>query len=186
MRQWSIDWHWNGALQLLQLAGSDMIDPLAVYLHDHLAGATFAVHLLEDLSEHSADADVSRFSAHLLAEVETDRAALQELVERIGEETSVVKEAAAWVAQKMGRFKLTVGEPLGTFEAIEALSLGVQGKLAMWNALRAVRLRDNRLDRLDLDELASRAIKQFELLEDVRLRLAQSVLAKPRRQSLKN
>ena len=87
------------------------------------------MHLLEDLSEHSTDPDVSRFSAHLLAEVESDRCALQELVERIGEETSVVKEAAAWVVQKMGRFKLTVGEPLGTFEAIEALSLGVQGKL---------------------------------------------------------
>jgi DNA-binding response OmpR family regulator len=61
-----------------------------------------------------------------------------------------------------------------------------QGKLALWNALRAVRLRDNRLDGLDLDKLASRANKQFELLEDVRLRLAQSVLANPRRQSLKN
>lgn len=160
-----------------------MVDPLAAYLHDHLAGATFAVHLLEDPSEHSADADVSRFSTHLLAEVESDCYALQKLAERIGEETSVVKEAAAWVAQKMGRFKLAVGEPLGTFEAIEALSLGVQGKLALWNALRAVRLRNDRLDGLDLDELASRAIKQFELLEDVRLRLAQSILATPRRPS---
>ena len=97
-----------------------------------------------------------------------------------------MKEVAAWVTQKMGRLKLAVSEPLGTFEAIEALSLGVQGKLALWNALRVVRSRDDRLDRLDLDELASRASEQFDLLEDVRLRLAQSVLVTPRRPSSKN
>ena len=154
-----------------------MADPLAVYLQDHLAGAKFAISLLEDLSAQTPDSNVARFSAELLAQVEVDRSALQELVERIAGDTSTLKEAAAWVAQKAGRFKLTLNEPLGTFEAIEMLCLGVQGKLALWNALHAVRESDNRLDRLNLDELISRAITQHEQLEDVRLQLARSVFA---------
>ena len=109
-----------------------MVDPLAVYLHDHLAGATFAVHLLEDLSRHcSRRRCVSLFSpfacrsgGRSLSPAGADRADWRgneccERSRRLGRE-------------KMGRFKLTVGEPLGTFEAIEALSLGVQGKLALW------------------------------------------------------
>lgn len=154
-----------------------MADPLAVYLQDHLAGAKSAISLLEDLSAQTLDSNVARFSAELLAQVEVDRSALQELVERIAGDTSTLKEAAAWVTQKAGRFKLTLNEPLGTFEAIEMLCLGVQGKLALWNALHAVRETDNRLDRLNLDELISRAITQHEQLEDVRLQLARSVFA---------
>ena len=45
-----------------------------------LAGATFAIQLLDDLSKHSVDSDVSRLATHLLAEIEADRGALQDLV----------------------------------------------------------------------------------------------------------
>ena len=156
-----------------------MADELAQYLHDHLAGAKFAVALLEDLRKQCPDPDIVGFCAALLIEVEADRSVLQGLVQQIAGGTNAAKEVAAWVAQKAGRFKLTLSEPMGTFEAIEALSLGVQGKLALWNALRAVRELDERLEGLDLDELRSRALQQFSQLEDVRLRLAQSVLATP-------
>lgn len=153
-----------------------MTDPLATYLQDHLAGARFAISLLKDLSEQSSNLQIARFATELLVEVEADRIALQEHADRIAGETSNLKEAAAWVAQKVGRFKLTLNEPIGTFEAIEMLSLGVQGKLALWNALRAVRETDNRLDGLKLDELASRAITQHAQLEVLRLQLAPSAL----------
>ena len=155
-----------------------MVEPLATYLHDHLAGANFAVELLKDLSEQAVDAEVARLSARLLVEVEEDRAVLQGVADSIGAQQSSVKEAAAWVAQKASRVKLTIGAPIGTFEAVEMLSLGVQGKRALWTALRETRLNDRRFDGLDLDELASRACEQFAQLEDVRLRLARSVFAK--------
>lgn len=157
-----------------------MADHLAVYLQDHLAGARFAIQLLKDLSSQAADPDVARFSAALLVEVEADRATLHDLVERIGGETNTVKETAAWVAQKASRFKLILNEPIGTFEAIEMLSLGVQGKIALWNALRAIRESETRLGGLNLDELASRASKQFAQLEALRLQLAHSVLVSRR------
>jgi hypothetical protein len=155
-----------------------MADHLALYLHDHLAGAAFAVQLLDELREHAADGDASRLSAELLVHVEADRCALQRLLDQVGGERNVVKEAVAWIAEKAGRLKFTVKEPMGTFEAIEALSLGVRGKLALWNALRAVRAQDRRLDGLNLEELAMRADSQFEQLESLRLRLAQIALVR--------
>ena len=50
-----------------------MDDPLAVYLHDHLAGSSFAVELLEKLASEfsgTASGDVAR---ELLEQVEIDR-----------------------------------------------------------------------------------------------------------------
>ena len=50
------------------------------------------------------------------------------------------KQVAAWVAEKASRLKLTGVSPgsdeIGTFLSIEALSLGVEGKAALWTTLR--------------------------------------------------
>ncbi len=153
-----------------------MSGQLETYLHDHLAGAKFAVQLLENLRDETPDAGISQLAADLLVQIEADRAVLAELVEQIGGKTSTVKEVAAWVAEKAGRFKLTVGDLMGTFEAIEALGLGVLGKLALWNALRLIRSQDARLDGVNFDDLITRANQQFAELENARLRLAKLVL----------
>lgn len=156
-----------------------MAHPLVTYLQDHLAGAQFAVSLLKDLSEQGLDPDVARFSKQLLAEVEADRVVLQDCADRIGGETITLKEAAAWVAQKVGRFKLTLNEPIGMFEAIEVLSLGVLGKLALWNALNTIQETDDQFGGINLDELSSRALTQHGQLEELRLKLAASALQGP-------
>ncbi len=153
-----------------------MSGQLATYLHDHLAGAKFAVQLLENLRDKTPDAAISQLSTDLLLQIEADRFVLAELAEQIGGKSSTVKEVAAWVAEKASRFKLTVGDLMGTFEAIEALSLGVLGKLALWNALRSIRSMDARLDGVNLDDLITRANQQFAQLENARLRLAELVL----------
>src|SRR5690349_5061599 len=139
-----------------------MADSLATYLHDHLAGARFAVSLLKELASQDFDNDVKSLSAHLVEEVEADRLVLESLADRIGTDSSTVKEVAAWVAQKAGRFKLTLTEPLGRFEAIETLCLGVLGKVALWTALEKVREHDPRLDALDFDHLKIRARSQHQ------------------------
>lgn len=149
-----------------------MADPIATYLHDHLAGARFAVGLLKDLASQDLNNDVKCFSAGLLEEVEADRLVLEGFANRIGADSSTFKEAAAWVAQKAGRFKLTLDEPMGIFEAIEVLALGVLGKLALWSALETVRETDNRLEGLGLEQLKARALTQHQRLESLRLKLA--------------
>jgi hypothetical protein len=153
-----------------------MNDGLLIYLQDHLAGARFAVNLLEGLAKQEADSRVSELAARLLVEVEQDREFLVNFIRRLGGDTSAVKEATAWIAEKAGRLKLDLDEPMGRFEAIELLSLGVLGKLALWNALRAARDNDPRLQGLDLDRLSKRAQSQFRNLESLRMELAASVL----------
>lgn len=156
-----------------------MTDPLTTYLQDHLAGAKFAINLLGDLSKEELDPNIGKFFTRLLGEVEADRVTLNDLVDRVGGDPSSFKEAAAWVAQKVGRFKLTVTEPIGLFEAVETLSLGVLGKLALWNALARIASTDERVAGLKLDELAARAVDQHHELEALRLQLAPSALAGP-------
>lgn len=153
-----------------------MTPPLNTYLQDHLAGARFALDLLQGLSEQTIDPPVARFASLLLNEIGDDCATLQTLVDRIGGDPSRLKEFAAWTAQKASRMKLDLNEPIGIFEAIEMLTLGVQGKLALWNALRIVQTSDARLASLDVDRLTTRAVHQFAMLEDLRLQRAVAAL----------
>jgi hypothetical protein len=89
-----------------------------------------------------------------------------------------VKEAAAWVAQKVGRFKFRLSEPIGVFEAVEALSLGVLGKLALWKALDCLASTDDRMVGLPLEDLMARAMDQHKQLEALRLQLASTAIGK--------
>src|SRR5690606_33037185 len=138
---------------------------LATYLQDHLAGARFAIDLLQDLRKQEIDDDVARSAATLLPEIEQDRVVREDLLTRLNGDGNLLKNAAAWVMQKAGRFKLPLDHPFGLFEAVEVLSLGVLGKLALWNALKSLRDRGERLDRFDLDGLSERTRAQFQQLE---------------------
>lgn len=61
---------------------------------------------------------------------------------KMGSSKNPLKQAATWMAEKATRPKfsgLTSGErELGTFMALESLALGVQGKKALWTALKEV------------------------------------------------
>ena len=156
-----------------------MADPLITYIQDHLAGALFAVGLLGELRQQDYDTEVAQFATQLLAEVEDDRSTLKNLAERLGDQSDSLKDAAAWVAQKASSVKLDLESPLGVFEAIEMLSLGVLGKLALWNALQTIRTTNENLSNLDLDQLKVRAERQHRELEALRLKLAATTLGRP-------
>jgi hypothetical protein len=153
-------------------------EPLTTYLHDHLAGSNFAFEVLNDLCDQHAGEELADFAAILLREVEADRQALQSIIERAGGETSVLKEATAWAAEKVGRFKLrgSVAGEVGTFETLEALALGILGKLKLWRALAAIAANDARLAGVDFDSLAARAEAQHAQVEARRLKLAHTAL----------
>jgi hypothetical protein len=153
-----------------------MADPLGTYIHDHLAGAEFAISLLNDLREQASDDRVVPVAAEMLSEIEADRSVLEEFSNRIGAGEESLKQTAAWIAQKASRFKLNLGQPLGNFEAIEVLSLGVLGKLALWNALQTIEAHDKRIATLRLEQLIARAQAQHARLEALRLQLATTAL----------
>jgi hypothetical protein len=144
-------------------------DPLATYLHDHLAGATATVELLAMLVKEHGEGTIGEVAATLLGEVREDRATLRSLAEEDGQRAGLLKAAAAWVGSKIGRVRLgrAAAGKVGTWETLEALALAILGKLALWEALReAVPSRPELAD-VDLATLIARAHWQHATAEGI-------------------
>jgi hypothetical protein len=152
-----------------------MSDRLVSYLHDHLAGSYFAIKLLSSLAEQYPNEELGKFATALGAEIKLEQDTLQKIADRAGKGSLDLMEAAGWLAEKASQFKLhrdAAEGGLGTFEALETLTLGIQGKMALWRALRVIREVDARIPAEDYEHLWARAQSQFELVEERRLRLA--------------
>ena len=156
-----------------------MNDSLQVYLNDHLAGSSFAVELLQYLRDQTEDGELARFAGRTLADVEADVAVLKGIVEGVGDSGFTLKQAAGWVAEKASRFKLHHGETngLGTFEALEILSLGILGKQALWRVLAQIAETDSRVGETDFKRLGERAYFQYRTVEAYRLRAARTAFS---------
>jgi hypothetical protein len=154
-----------------------MSDPLGTYLHDHLAGAAYAMDLVEFMRDQHKGNALGEFAAALLVEIKTDRDVLRQLAERVGAGASTLKEVTAWLGEKGSRLKLRHGarDGLGIFEALEFLELGIHGKFELWRALGAVAGADTRLQGIDFEQLAARAEKQRVMVDNWRLEVAHSV-----------
>ena len=154
---------------------------IELYLNDHLAGSTFGVDLARQICDRSEGTPFGRTMATVAAQIEQDRDTLVELIERFDVSRNPVKAAATWVAEKASRVKLsgaTAGDPdIGMFMALEAMVLGVTGKLRLWEALRHVSAAFDELDEAEVDTLVERARSQIETLEAERLALASRTLA---------
>jgi hypothetical protein len=149
---------------------------LGVYLDDHLAGATAGVELAEKLRSSNEGTAFGTTLAVLAEDIKQDRATLEELMERLEIQKNPVKQAVGWVSEKLTRLRLneqlTGSAALTRLLEVEALSLGIEGKLALWRALKAVCAVDARLAATDLDALIGRARQQRETLEPHRLEAA--------------
>ena len=151
---------------------------LATYLNDHLAGSVVALELLENLEGRSEEGAKS-FFAGLRTEIAADKRELESLMERLRVSQSAPRKAAAWLSVKLAEIKLKLDDrsagPLWRFEALEALSLGIEGKLCLWRAL-AIASSVPELAGIDYDRLADRAIDQRARVEVVRLEAARAAL----------
>ena len=154
---------------------------LAIYLNDHLGGATAGAELARRTAASNRSNDYGPVLAELAKEFEEDRKALVDVMQRLSVDRDGLKVLLSWTAEKAGRLKLN-GElfrysPLSRLEEIEALSLGVEGRLALWQALELTQAGDARLRGVDFEELIKRARSQRRRLERQRRRAAQEALA---------
>jgi hypothetical protein len=156
-----------------------MKNALATYLADHLAGATHAIALLSDLRDEYRSDELGTFAADLLRELQADKATLEQIAERAGEGPSELKEIGAKLGEKLSRFKFRHGERygLGTFEALEHLGIGIQGKVALWRALALLATHNASLSGYDFDDLLRRGTDQHERVERWRLTVAEHSFA---------
>ena len=161
-------------------------DLIGIYLNDHLAGATLGTELAWRAAAAVVGTAVAGDLRRLAEEVAEDRGALLGIMATLGVPVRRYKAYAAWIGEKAGRLKfnghLTSRSPLSSLEELEMLQLGVAGKTAGWRTLKALAVQDSRLDPAQLDELISRAQRQTEVLEELRVRAAAEVIAARRRQ----
>ena len=145
---------------------------LAIYLNDHLAGATLGVELARRLrSSNRGDAEFGEPLARICAEIEEDYDTLVRLMERLGVDRNPVKPALAKVAKRLGRLKLNGRlrgySPLSRVLELEGLAGGIGMKLQLWNALE--QSYGESLDGFDFHALAERADRQGQRVEDLHL-----------------
>ena len=154
---------------------------LGVYLNDHLAGAAAGAELAEKLAARGEGTPFGTALSAVAREIREDKDVLEGLVERLGTGKSPVKQAAGWAFEKVTRLRfnrqLTGSEDLTRLLEVEALSLGIEGKLVLWRALREATGLDAGLGAADLDRLIARARQQRETLEPHRLAAAAKAFA---------
>lgn len=152
------------------------LDTLGPYLNDHRAGATAAIHLLDRLVE-SDDLAVDRGHVDdLRRRIRADLDVLEAMMERLGVPRDQVRAAGGWMGEKLAQLRtseVVTGSPaLSQLLELEAIAVGVQGKLCLWQALGTHAELDERLDAVELDGLAARARVQADDVEVLRLELA--------------
>jgi hypothetical protein len=141
---------------------------LAIYLNDHLAGATLGVELARRLrASNHGDSRFGEPLTEICRQIEQDRSTLEGVMDVVGARRGRVKPAGAWVAEKLGRLKLNGRmrgySPLSRLVELEMLLIGITGKIQLWHALG--RALGGSVGEHDFDRLAERASAQQDVVK---------------------
>jgi len=151
---------------------------LSTYLNDHLAGSVTAIEILDRIAEEFAD--IGPFVAQLKQDIAADRQELVDLMAKLSIAQSRIRKAGGWFAERIAEAKLEVDDQSGGWlrrlERLEAVSLGIDGKLALWRSLDAASAADTRLQGPDYGHLVERAREQRARVEALRIEAARSAL----------
>ncbi|RYD35949.1 MAG: hypothetical protein EOP87_06390 [Verrucomicrobiaceae bacterium] len=164
-----------------------MDNELTRYVNDHLAGSSGALLLVDEIASHHDDPEARLFFAELKDKIREDRDVLDGLLKRIAEEPSALMKVAGGIAARVGGLKLMWEkvEPgkLGMFEALEMLTLGIQGKRLLWTIMREIQPWFPEWTDLNFQELELEAIRQRDEVEEWRVRAGIDSLVSAERKS---
>jgi hypothetical protein len=151
---------------------------LDTYINDHIAGATAGTNLAKMAAEEHQTDEHGPFFSEIYSEIKADFETLQELAGALGVDESATKTALAEIGSKMMGPKFTAGDDdeLNAFVTLETLSIGVEGKICMWKALKTVSGDYAAFEQFDVDELLARGEAQREKLEAQRQAIAPQAL----------
>jgi|SRR5688572_18695793 len=148
---------------------------LAIYLNDHLMGAAAALEIVDQFITEAPD--LQAVLTELKADIEADREELTKLMNRLDIAESRIKRAGGWLAEQVAELKFAMeDESLRRLERLEALALGIEGKLRLWRALDAASNFNKDLAGVDYSRLAQRALDQHNHVETLRIDAAMSAL----------
>jgi hypothetical protein len=149
-----------------------------IYLNDHLAGSVVGTRLAHRIAQHNEGNRYGSEAARLAEEIQEDKATLEELMDRLGVRQKKARLAIAAVTEMAGRLKpngrLIGYSPLSRVVELEGLTIGVTGKLELWQSLKAT---GERIDGIDADRLIQRAESQRDRVADLRLQAAREAFS---------
>jgi hypothetical protein len=154
---------------------------LEVYLNDHLAGSSAGLGIARRIASAEEGNEYGDVAGEIAGEIEGDKAALEDVMRRLGIGHDQIRLTVAWGAERARRVLRVAwlldpgGE--GLLEELELLMLGVTGKRALWRALSGTKASDPRLRGVQLETLEARADSQLARLEQLRLRAAAEAFA---------
>ncbi len=153
---------------------------LGIYLNDHLAGSALGRSLALRISKSHGSGAARREAARLTSEIDDERRALLAMMGRLGIRPKQARQRAAPMLERLGRLKLNGSlvrrSPLSDLVELEGMSLGVNGKLRMWQALRAISPGEDALDESEIDRLVELAEAQIARLDALRLEVTPEAL----------
>lgn len=155
---------------------------MEIYLNDHLLGASAGTRLARRTADAERGKPFGRELDAIATEIAEDYAALQEIMRQVGVTPRRTYALVGRVGEYVGRYKpngrVLRSSQLRTLVELEAMRMGVVGKMQGWAALAVAAEGDSRLDRVRLRSLLDRAKRQAEALETMRLTAAR-MLASP-------
>ena len=158
------------------------------YLNDHLAGASGALQLLDDLAKRKNAPEESAFYRDLHDRVKSDFQLLADLLEKLDLSQDRLSQAGGVLSMKVGRLKMMwdgLNPPdLGFMEALEMLELGVSGKKLLWVALSEIKPHCAAFAEIDFDALIESATTQRDQLESRRLKVIKQTLLQSSEQTV--
>jgi hypothetical protein len=158
---------------------------LAIYLRDHYAGSAGGLALARRAARNADDPERAAMWNGLADEIEDDRASLAGLMSSLPTGRPHLKILGARLGELAGRLKLNGGlarrTRLGQLVELEAMYLGVTGKLELWRLLASIS--ESRFDGFDFGSLITRAESQRDRLEVFRINLADEVFGRPEREA---
>jgi hypothetical protein len=145
------------------------VNYLNIYMNDQLAAGVLWRELARRAARANAGgpagADLSRVATEIAEDVET----FEQLMDRLGLAKSRAKPALATAAERVGRLKpnghLRSPSPLSRFVELDALVMGLDGKVTLWENLRDHAGLAARLPDVDFDALVDRARRQRDTLK---------------------
>jgi hypothetical protein len=153
-------------------------DRLATYLVDHLAGSVSASELVQRLIESEVDPSLVSILRQVDESITRHQGVVRRLLAERGRKESRGKHLSAWLAEKLTRPAMPIDgeDDFGLLRALEALLMGMRGRVALWQTVEAILPSHPELSGLDATALCQEAEDQLRMLDRKRLEVARLAL----------
>lgn len=144
---------------------------LRIYLDDHLALIVGELELAARCRRSNRGTPLGEFLQSLECEVAAQQSIVKDVIQRMGGTQgieSTLKQTAAWLAEKLGRFKLNDSllaySDLSRVVELETLSLAAQERMALWDNLDTAAGHDSRFQGITFSVFRDASQRQLDEL----------------------